>query len=123
MFSDAFPILSTPDIQQALRFYRDLLDATVTYQFPPDGEPAYVALDIGASHLGLGHDAQAETGTGAQHVALWVYTDNCVNATERLRAAGTQIVEEPADQPWGERIARVLDPAGNQVIIGQPAPS
>jgi lactoylglutathione lyase len=28
------------------------------------------------------------------------------------------VLEEPADQPWGERIARVPDPDGNMVIIG-----
>jgi lactoylglutathione lyase len=31
-----------------------------------------------------------------------------------------EIAEEPADQPWGERVARVLDPDGNLVLIGQP---
>jgi lactoylglutathione lyase len=31
------------------------------------------------------------------------------------------VTEEPADQPWGERIARVLDPDGNEVIVGQKA--
>jgi hypothetical protein len=24
----------------------------------------------------------------------------------------------PTNQPWGERVARVLDPDGNEVIIG-----
>jgi len=42
-------------------------------------------------------------------------------AVERLRAAGVAVTEEPTDQPWGERIARVLDPDGNEVIIGQKA--
>jgi lactoylglutathione lyase len=32
-----------------------------------------------------------------------------------------EVVEEPADQPWGERVARVLDPDGNVVLIGQRA--
>jgi lactoylglutathione lyase len=31
------------------------------------------------------------------------------------------VTEEPADQPWGERVARVLDPDGNEVIVGQKA--
>jgi lactoylglutathione lyase len=31
----------------------------------------------------------------------------------------TTIVEDPADRPWGERVARVLDPDGNEVLIGQ----
>ena len=40
--------------------------------------------------------------------------------TRDLRAAlRFYLVKEPADQPWGERIARVLDPDGNVVVLGQ----
>jgi uncharacterized glyoxalase superfamily protein PhnB len=39
--------------------------------------------------------------------------------TSSKRLAST--TREPADQPWGERVARVLDPDGNEVIIGQRA--
>jgi lactoylglutathione lyase len=28
------------------------------------------------------------------------------------------IDDEPTDQPWGERMARVRDPDGNEVIVG-----
>jgi lactoylglutathione lyase len=34
-----------------------------------------------------------------------------------LRSAGVLVIEEPSDQAWGERMARVLDPAGNRVMI------
>jgi lactoylglutathione lyase len=121
VFREAFPIVSTPDIQRALGFYRDLLGGAVTYQFPPEGDPGYVALDIGSSHLGLGQDDTAKAETDGQRFSLWVYADDCDAAIERLRAAGVRVTEEPADQPWGERVARVLDPDGNVVIIGQPA--
>jgi catechol 2,3-dioxygenase-like lactoylglutathione lyase family enzyme len=40
MLAELFPILSTSDIAAALGLYRDLLGATVTYQFPRDGDPA-----------------------------------------------------------------------------------
>lgn len=118
MFTSAFPILSTPDIARALAFYRDLLDGRVGYQFPPEGEPGYVGLDIGSSHLGIGLNPEARSGADGQRVTIWVYADDCDTAVERLRAAGVRIVEEPTDQPWGERIARVHDPDGNEIIIG-----
>jgi lactoylglutathione lyase len=121
MFTSAFPILSTPDIKRALGFYRDLLDGKVSYQFPAEGEPGYVGLDLGSSHLGIGLDPDAATGRGGQRFSLWVYADDCDAAVSRLRSAGVEVVEEPADQPWGERIARVLDPDGNEVIIGARA--
>ena len=121
MFSTLFPILATRDLAGSLGFYRDLLGGTVAYEFPgPDGEPAYVALDIGDAHLGIGGDPDLSDGPSARF-SLWVYTGDCDAAVERLRAAGVTIVEEPADQPWGERVARVLDPDGNLVLIGQRA--
>ena len=121
MINSAFPILTTNNLSAMLGFYRDLLGATVTYEFPgPDGEPGYVALDLGSSHLGLGRDPGI-TAEPSPRFALWLYVESCDEAVERLRAGGVTIVEEPADQPWGERIARVLDPDGNAVIVGQAA--
>jgi lactoylglutathione lyase len=121
MFTDAFPILTTPDMARALGFYRDLLEGEVEYQFPAEGDPGYVALKIGGGHLGIGLAPDAVGGAGGQRFALWVYADSCDEAVERLRAEGATVTEEPADQPWGERVARVLDPDGNEVIVGQKA--
>ena len=116
MFDELFPILSTADMAKALRFYRDLLGGIVTYQFPADGEPAYVSMTIGGSSLGIG--LQEEPGdTANDRVTFWVYARDCDAAIAALRAADVPIVREPADQPWGERMAEVLDPDGNRVLV------
>jgi len=116
VFELLFPILSTPDLPRALGFYRDLLGGTVTYQFPPEGDPGYVGMDLGSTHLGIG--LQTEPGELANNrITLWVYARDCDAAVALLRDAGTRVVEEPVDQPWGERMATVLDPDGNRVII------
>jgi lactoylglutathione lyase len=119
MFTDTFPIITTPDLERSLGFYRDLLDGEVEYQFPPAGKAIYVGMNVGTSHLGIAQDEEAVAGAGGQRFALWVYAESCDEAVERLRAGGATITEEPADQPWGERVARALDPDGNQVIVGQ----
>lgn len=91
----------------------------MSYEFPgPDGEPAYVGLELCTAHLGIGRDPAATT-ERSERISLWVYADDCDAAVERLRTAGVKIVEEPTDQPWGERVARVVDPDGNLVIVGQ----
>ena len=77
-----------------------------------------MGLELGTAHLGIGRDPNASRGPSARF-SLWVYADDCDAAVERLRAADVKIVEEPTDQPWGERVARVLDPDGNLVIVGQ----
>jgi len=36
-----------------------------------------------------------------------------------VRASGADIVQEPTDQPWGQRDCAVRDPSGNLVRIDQ----
>jgi lactoylglutathione lyase len=117
MFQEVFPIVSTRDMSRALAFYRDLLGFEVVYRFPADGEPGYVALDLGPSHLGIGADPAAAPPAGPSRFALWVYAADCDAAVGHLRGHGVPVLAEPADQPWGERMAEVADPDGNRVII------
>ena len=121
MARELFPIITTTDVERSLGFYRDLLDGVVTYQFPPDGDPDFVSLDLGPSHLGIGRDPAAAEATGPQRFSLWVYVDSCDETVEALRAGGATITGEPVDEPWGERVARALDPDGNTIVIGQAA--
>jgi lactoylglutathione lyase len=113
--SEAFPMYATRDLPRALDFYRDLLGAEETYRFPGEGEPVYVGLKLGASDLGLSADPAAPAPSAA--VELCVYADDCDAAVALLREHGVRVIDEPADQPWGERMARVADPDGNRVVL------
>jgi uncharacterized glyoxalase superfamily protein PhnB len=113
MFTEAFPILTVRDLPAALAFYTGLLGFRESYRFPGEGEAQFVTVKLGTSELGLAA-GEAEP---AASFSLCVYTDDCDAAVGQLRAAGTPVVEEPADQPWGERMARVTDPAGNGIVI------
>jgi uncharacterized glyoxalase superfamily protein PhnB len=68
--------------------------------------------------LGIGWDPDAATEDVPQRTSIWAYADDCDRAVELLRGAGIRVIAEPEDQPWGERMARVLDPDGNVVVIG-----
>jgi lactoylglutathione lyase len=121
MIDQLFPILDVADVERSLRFWRDALGGVVAFEWPgPDGRPVYVGLDVGRSHLGIGGPTDGPAGE-PRRISLWVYVADCDAVVDRLRGAQAPIVEEPADQPWGERIARVRDPDGNLVIIGQRA--
>jgi lactoylglutathione lyase len=117
-FTAAFPILSTRDVGRMLGFYQGLLGGEIGYRFPADGDALFVTIRIGEDDLGISAAEDAPAGTGGQRFAMWIYADDCDAAIERLRSSGVEVVDEPADQPWGERMARVLDPDGNEVMIG-----
>jgi lactoylglutathione lyase len=120
VFTEAFPIVTVPSIAAALEFYVGLLGFAQTYQFPVEtavkagDEPEFVVVQLGPSKLGLGLDPLASP---ADSMEMCVYADDCDRAVGSLRSAGVLVIEEPNDQRWGERLARVLDPAGNRVMI------
>ena len=48
------------------------------------------------------------------------HTDDLDATFEKVRASGAEIVQEPAEQPWGTRDCAVRDPSGNLLRIDQP---
>jgi lactoylglutathione lyase len=91
-----------------VRFYVELIGCEEVFRF----EDAYVGL-AGPLTLGLLPVQELEP---AGRVTLWLY---CADAdAERLRAAGVEVVREPADMAWGERIASIRDPDGNEIFLG-----
>lgn len=121
MIESGFPILSTPDVERSLGFYRDLLGGEVYFRYPDEGPPGYVGVEVGTMRLGIGLDPGAATGTAGQRFALWFYVADCDAAVEAVRSGGVTVTAEPEDQPWGERMARVVDPDGNEVILATAA--
>jgi uncharacterized glyoxalase superfamily protein PhnB len=108
----AFPILPVRDLGEACRFYEQL-GFVATYRFPDD-DPVFVALDRGASSLGLAAGTDASGG----ELSYWVYVEDVDAVLARLQAGGATVVAPAEDKPWGERVASVRDPAGHLVHLG-----
>jgi lactoylglutathione lyase len=108
---DAFTILHSPDVARATSFYTERLGFEERYRFE-----SFVLLGLDTFELGL---TQTSEVAPAGRVALWLYSDDVDREIEGLRAAGVPVAQEPEDMEWGERMAAVLDPDGNEVFIGQ----
>jgi lactoylglutathione lyase len=115
---DAFTIFYTADLLRAVAFYTERLGFEERYRFPEDERPFFVVVGLGAFSLGL---AETEEMDPAGRAALWLYSDHVDAEIEALRAAGVEVAREPEDKEWGERMAAVLDPDGNEIFIGQRA--
>ena len=127
----AFPMLSCADLEASRRFYGELLGGRESYRFPEEGEPAFVALTLGDSEIGLGvlgdgdgaiHRRALRPATG-HRIELCVYVDDVDATVAAMRSARVEVVVAPADMPWGERIAYVEDPDGNLVMLAVGAGS
>jgi lactoylglutathione lyase len=114
-FRDAFPILQSADLERAVAFYTERLGFDLSYGFP-ESDPVFVVVTLDSFSLGL---ARAEGTSESGRVALWLYCNDVDAELDALRAAGIEVVKEPADTEWGERMASVLDPDGNEVFLGQ----
>ena len=124
MASKLFPMLSCGDLERSLAFYGDLLGGVETYRFPEQGEPAFIALTVGeSSEIGLGGVAaeplhgRPQRPASGHRVELCVYVDDVDGVFARARAEGYEGVSDPADMPWGERVAWIADPDGNLVML------
>jgi lactoylglutathione lyase len=114
-FRDAFPIFQTVDLSRAVAFYRDLFGFKEGYRFPAES-PEFVVVVLGPFSLGL---SAVDEIAPAGRVALWLYCDDLDEEVARLREAGVEVVKEPEDQEWGERLATVVDRDGNEIHLGQ----
>src|SRR5258708_2652954 len=54
------------------------------------------------------------------HSQIFCRVDNVDAHYEKARAAGATIVAQPADQPYGERMYRAVDPEGHRWILASP---
>jgi uncharacterized glyoxalase superfamily protein PhnB len=83
------------------------------------GGPAHIQMSHGASHIMISHEwsenhASPASVGGKNTQAIHIYIDGGVDAhCERARAAGAQILEEPANQFYGDRTYRCRDLEGH----------
>jgi catechol 2,3-dioxygenase-like lactoylglutathione lyase family enzyme len=123
--------LPPDDPDASLAFYRDLLGFEVRNDvgyagmrwltMGPPGQPdTSVVLQPPFADPGL---TQAERATIAEMMAKGTYarlmlaTPDLDGVFARLEAAGVEIVQEPAEQPYGVRDCAVRDPAGSLIRI------
>jgi queuosine precursor transporter len=118
-------VVSAPDLDQAVRFYRDELGLIQEEAYDSEGGARVVILGAGRATLELSNPAQieyidrVETGrtgvAGKYRVAFEV--DDVDEATRRLRAAGAELIAGPVETPWRSRNARLSGPAGIQLTV------
>lgn len=88
----------------------------------PDGTPGFISLAREGAELGVVTEesprelAGVEPGPGPRH-ELFVYVEALDAVFAELAQPPARPVREPADMPWGERIAYLADPEGNLVVL------
>ncbi|MFI6907975.1 VOC family protein [Nonomuraea sp. NPDC050394] len=125
--------LPADDPEKALAFYRDALGFEVRKDVgyegmrwitvgPPGQPETSIVLEPPGSDPGLSDDERrtiAELMAKGSYAGIVLATSDLAATFERVQAAGADVVQEPADQPYGLRDCAFRDPAGNMVRINQ----
>ena len=125
--------LPADDPEKSLAFYRDALGFEVRNDVGfggrrwitvgPVGQPqTSIVLHPPAPDPGLTEDERrtiAELMAKGSYATIVLGSSDLAGTFERVQASGAEVVQEPADQPYGIRDCAVRDPAGNLVRINQ----
>ncbi|MFF3468199.1 VOC family protein [Streptomyces sp. NPDC001984] len=123
--SDVYPFLAVNDVDAAVVFYAQAFGAIEDGERvrAPDG-PQVAVLSIAGHRLGVATEAP-ELGTpspqtlGATTVRISLDVDDPDAVAARAVAAGAREMFAVADQPYGMRQGRVIDPFGHHWLIGR----
>ena len=110
------PYLVVEDAPAYLDFLANAFGAVERMRIPlPDGGIGHAEVEIAGAALMLGGAAPPEYPATSSLIHLYVEDVDSVYA--RAVSAGATAVAEPANQFFGDRIGRILDPSGNRWSI------
>jgi uncharacterized glyoxalase superfamily protein PhnB len=127
--SQCFVLVHDPDL--ALGFYRDALGLELRndvsrgeFRWITVGADSQPGVAIVLTNYLNGSPADSDAlqtllAKGALN-GVHFHSDDLDSSFAKLRDSGAEVVQEPADQPWGTRDFAVRDPSGNLVRIDQP---
>ncbi|HEV7428566.1 MAG TPA: VOC family protein [Thermoanaerobaculia bacterium] len=109
------PFLHVRGARKMIAFLENAFGGSVAHSTDmPDREVAHAAVRIGDSLIELG---EAHGESQPMPAAIHLFVSDVDAVYERALRAGATSVEAPADKPYGERGAWVIDPFENQWFI------
>ncbi len=112
------PLIAVSDMERSKRFYQDLLNQKVKYDF---GENVTFEGDF-AIHLDTHFQSlinQKPIRQEGHNFELYFEYDDVESAVKRLQDAGVEFVHEMREQPWRQRVVRFYDPDRHIIEIGE----
>jgi catechol 2,3-dioxygenase-like lactoylglutathione lyase family enzyme len=108
-------VITTPAFDASLAFYRDVIGLEVVEEWTEAGHGAVLSAGGPARVELIDLPERARVETDSLFIGMQVRAID--GLYERAKAAGHEIIREPADRPWGGRGFVVRDPTGVAVNI------
>lgn len=121
-----FPFLAVKDVDAAVAYYAEAFGATEEMERhrAPDG-PQVAVLSVLGCQVGVATEStelrtpSPET-VGGTTVRIHLFVDDPDELAARAVASGAEEMFPVADQPYGMRQGRVVDPFGHHWLISGP---
>lgn len=110
------PYLTVGDAEAQIDFLKRAFGGEETYRHADDkGEVTHAEVRVGNSMLMIG---QARDQWTPRPAMFYLYVEDVDAVYKRALGAGAKSVQEPANQPYGDRSGGVEDSQGNQWWVG-----
>ena len=109
------PILCVRDFEEAMTYYTEKLLFRRLWDWGKP--PGFGAVRLGSVEIFFCLNGQGNSGTW-----LSIFVDNVDDYFQRIKALGAEIIQEPADEPWGVREMQVRDPNQHVIRFGHGIP-
>lgn len=117
-------VVEADDYDDAVRFYRDVLGLPEQAAFEGEGDARVAILEAGRATLEIANPAQkrmideVEVGRSvAPRIRIAFEVTDGRAATDRLVAAGAELIASPRETPWRSLNSRLEAPAGLQITL------
>jgi DNA-binding transcriptional MerR regulator len=114
-------VIYVDDLAVSMQFYGGNLGLPLVYE-----HAERAAYQVGASRLllhprgdGLDYPKRGPGEVSGRGIELSLGVDDVDSCIDRLQRQGVVVAHPPADEPWGERDAVILDPDGLTVRLSQ----
>ena len=117
-------VVEAEDFDAAVAFYRDTLGLSEEFFVESEGNARVIALHVGRATLELVNPAQRrlidqlEVGREvSRSIRVGIEVTDVAAATDRLVAAGAELLAAPTETPWRSLNSRLEAPAGLQITL------
>ena len=117
------PYLTVRDGAAAINFYKDIFGAVETLRIQEDsGRIGHAELTIGQGGIMLSDeypemDVRGPETLGGTPVTLHLYVEDVDATVARAVTAGAKVLRPIADQFYGDRAGKIVDPFGHQWFL------
>jgi PhnB protein len=123
------PMLTCSDTAAEIDFCKQAFNAQVLSERTwTDGKIIHATLAVAGSlfmvHGEIAHLAsRTPQPDGSSSVVIYLYLADPDRTIEAAVQAGATVLLPAADQPWGDRVGRIMDPAGHVWNIARRGPA